>query len=656
MPRDSHPQPKAGQRALPDQAAAPLPLPPKKRRQRAWPYALALLAAWGAIFGAVFLSRFLSELPDVRGLVPSGPARDVTLLDDQGRLIARRGLTQSGAVSIAALPPYVPNAFIAIEDRRFRDHLGIDPVGLTRAAFDDMMAGHVVEGGSTLTQQLAKNLFLDSNRTFKRKLQEATLALYLESRYSKDQILTLYLNRVYFGAGVYGIEAAAERFFGKSASQLTLPEAAMLAGSVKAPARFNPLTDPDASEARARLVLQAMKDASFISDADRVGAQATRPRVARGISTPGSGYFIDWVISNLSGFTGETTEPLVIDTSLDLGAQAKAERAVAMGLALEGGKLRASEAVLVAITPDGAVRAMVGGRSYAHSPFNRATDAVRQPGSAFKPFVYLAAFEHGHTPRDVMEDGPVNIHGWKPDDYEGKFEGPVSLTRAFAKSSNAVAAQLTEQVGPAVVARTAKRLGITSSLRPVASLALGTSDVTPLELTSAYAPFANGGDRARAFGITRIRTRSGRVLYARSITNPVRVMSAANDAAITSLMVETVTTGTGRAARLPDRPSAGKTGTTQDFRDAWFVGFSADLVCGVWIGNDDNSPMVRATGGTLPARIFKSFMEDAEHGLPAKPLPGVLAVNAGRTAASAENDRPQREDDLSRLIKDLFGT
>lgn len=655
MPRDPHAQSTAGQRALHDEAGPPIPLPPKKR-QRAWPYALALLAAWGTIFGAVFLSRFLSELPDVHGLVPSGPTRDVALLDDKGRLIARRGLTQSGAISIAALPPYVPNAFIAIEDRRFRDHFGIDPFGLIRAAFDDMMAGHVVQGGSTLTQQLAKNLFLDSDRTFKRKLQEATLAFYLESRYSKDQILTLYLNRVYFGAGVYGIEAAAERFFGKPASQLTLPEAAMLAGSVKAPARFNPLTDPDASEARAGLVLRAMEDAHFISDAERGRAQANRPRVARGISTPGSGYFVDWIISNLSAFTGETSEPLIVDTSFDLDAQTKAERAVTKGLALEGGKLRASEAVLVAMAPDGAVRAMVGGRSYAQSPFNRATDAVRQPGSAFKPFVYLAAFEHGHAPQDVMEDGPVDIHGWKPDDYEGKFEGRISLTRAFAKSSNAVAAQLTEEVGPSVVARTAKRLGITSPLQPVASLALGTSDVTPLELTSAYAPFANGGDRIVPFGIARIRTKSGKILYTRPASNVVRVMSAANDAALTSLMVETVTTGTGRAAKLSDRPSAGKTGTTQDFRDAWFVGFSADLVCGVWIGNDDNSPMAHATGGALPARVFKSFMEEAERGFPPKPLPGVVAANAHREVASTPTKRLQQEDDLSRLIRDLFGT
>ena len=655
MPRDLHPHAIAKRHELLEQEGLPSSLPPARRR-RAWPYALALLAAWGTIFGAVFLSRFLSELPDVRGLVPSGPSHDVTLLDDQGRLIARRGLTQSGAVSVASLPAYVPNAFIAIEDRRFRDHFGIDPFGLIRAAFDDMAAGHVVQGGSTLTQQLAKNLFLDSNRTFNRKLQEATLALYLESRYSKDQIITLYLNRVYFGAGVYGIEAAAERFFGKPASHLTLPEAAMLAGSVKAPARFNPLSDPDSSEARAQLVLRAMQDTGFISDAERARAQATRPRVARGISTPGSGYFIDWIISNLPHSLSETSEPLIVDTSFDLDAQTKAERAVTTGLALEGSKLQASQAVLVAMTPEGAVRAMVGGRSYAQSPFNRATDADRQPGSAFKPFVYLAAFEHGHAPTDVMEDGPVNIHGWKPEDYEGRFEGPISLTRAFANSSNAVAAQLTEEVGPAVVARTARRLGITSPLEAVASLALGTSDVTPLELTSAYAAFANGGERAVPFGIVRIRTKSGRVLYTRPRSDLARVMSAANDVALTSLMVETVTTGTGRAARLDERPSAGKTGTSQDFRDAWFVGFSADLVCGVWIGNDDNSPMVHATGGTLPARIFKAFMKDAERGLPSKPLPGTLVANARASVLPTTSTRPHQDDDLSQLLKDLFGT
>jgi penicillin-binding protein 1A len=623
--------------------------PRKPRRKRTWPYAAALILAWGVIFGAVFLSRFLSELPDVGKLLATVPSHDITILDDQGRLIARRGLTQGVMVSVTDLPHFVPDAFIAIEDRRFREHLGVDPIGLGRAAVENMMAGHVVQGGSTLTQQLAKNLFLDPGRTFERKLQEATLALYLESRYSKDQILTLYLNRVYFGAGTYGIEAAAQRFFGKHATDLTLPESAMLAGSVKAPARYNPLADTDASEQRAQVVLRAMEDAGFIDDATRAEAQATRPRIMRGTGTPGSGYFTDWIIARAAGYVGETEEPIVIETSFDLDAQSQAERAVSGGLAEQSHKLHASQAVLIAMTPDGAVRAMVGGRSYEQSPYNRATDALRQPGSAFKPFVYLAAFEHGHTPDDVMNDAPVDIHGWKPEDFEGKYEGEITLIHAFAKSSNSVAAQLTAQVGPATVARTARRLGITSHMDANASLALGTSVVTPLELTASYASFANGGEGVIPFGIERIRTASGKVLWSRSSSGLGQVMSAPDAASLTRLMVETVTSGTGKAARLDERPSAGKTGTTQDFRDAWFVGFSADLVCGVWIGNDDNSPMVHATGGGLPAHIFKNFMEDAEAGLPVKPLAGTTDTTA---APVAKADQP---DAMQRILDSLFG-
>jgi penicillin-binding protein 1A len=634
------------------------PLPAQRKRRRVWPYAALLLLAWGLIFGAVFWSRFLSDLPDVNKLLVAGASRDVTVLDDRGHLIARRGLTQGARIDVAQLPSYVPNAFIAVEDRRFRSHYGLDPIGLLRAAFENLLAGHVRQGGSTLTQQLAKNLFLDSNRTYGRKTQEAMLALYLESRYSKDQILTLYLNRVYFGAGVYGIEAAAQRFFGKPARNLTLPEAAMLAGSVKAPARYNPLSDTDASLARAAIVLHAMEEAGFIDARTRAMAQAARPRIARGAGTPGSGYFTDWVISRLSGYTNETGEPLIVETTLDLEAQAQAERAVATGLAAQGRSLRTHEAALVAMTPDGAVRAMVGGRSYEESSYNRATDAMRQPGSAFKPFVYLAAFEHGHTPSDVMRDGPIDIHGWKPDDYEGKFEGDISLTRAFAKSSNVVAAQLTDEVGPAVVAKTAHRLGIVSPLSAVASLALGTSTVTPLELTSAYVPFANGGKGVIPYGIVRIRTRAGKVLFARQGAGAGEVISPSNLAQMTSLLVESVTSGTGRSARLAGRPTAGKTGTTQDYRDAWFVGFTADLVCGVWIGNDDNSPMKRATGGGLPARIFHNFMESAEAGLPVKPLAGDIAVAASEPASTAPTPPPaptRKSDALETLINKLFG-
>ncbi|HEV2649676.1 MAG TPA: PBP1A family penicillin-binding protein [Rhizomicrobium sp.] len=655
---------------MPRESLAPPPPPKKPRKRRAWPYVLALLLAWGVIAGAVLWSHFLSDLPDTTKLLVKTDTQDVTILDDKGRLIARRGLTQGARVDVSRLPSYVPNAFIAIEDRRFRDHFGVDPIGLARAAYENMMAGHVRQGGSTLTQQLAKNLFLDPNRTFERKTQEAMLALYLEQRYSKDQILTLYLNRVYFGAGVYGIEAAAQRFFGKHAEQLTLTEAAMLAGSVKAPARYNPLADADASMQRATVVLRAMQDNGYIDERTRLLAEATRPRIVRGAGTPGSGYFADWVIASLSGYAGTGEDSLIVETTLDLAAQNQAERAVASGLDAQGAALNASEAALVALTPDGAVRAMVGGRSYEASNYNRATEATRQPGSAFKPFVYLAAFEHGRTPDDVMHDGPVDIHGWKPDDYEGKFEGDISLERAFAKSSNVISALLTAEVGPRVVARTAHRLGIASPLEAVSSLALGTSVVTPMELTAAYVPFANGGQGVIPFGIRRILTRDGKVLFERKGEGPGEVVAPVNLAQMTRLMVATVSSGTGRAARLGARPVAGKTGTTQDYHDAWFVGFTSDLVCGVWIGNDNNAPMKKATGGGLPARIFSAFMMDAESGLPIKPLAGTLAVAATEPAdatvpaptasadatAPADTPTPQKkpDDDIGNLIDRLF--
>jgi penicillin-binding protein 1A len=639
--------------------------PPRARRaakgddesgkpQRSWPYVLALLFAWGIIGGGVFLSRWISELPDTRGLLAQGPSHDITILDVHGRQIARRGLTQGTMVDVSQLPSYVPNAFISIEDRRFRDHFGLDPIGLGRAAFENMIAGHVTQGGSTLTQQLAKNLFLDPKRTFDRKAQEAFLALYLESRYSKNQILTLYLNRVYFGDGMTGIEAAAEGFFGKPAAQLTLPEAAMLAGSVKAPTRYNPVFHPDASVARGGVVLRAMEDAGYITDGQREAAQATRPRVVRNTATDGSGYFADWVVDQIGDHVGSISEPVVVQTTFDLTTQEKAERAIAQNFAQYSAKLHAGQVALVAMTPDGAIRAMVGGRAYGKSPYNRAVSAMRQPGSAFKPFLYLAAFEHGHKPSDVMNDGPVNIHGWKPQNYEGHFEGDMTLTHAFAKSSNVVAAQLIVEVGPKTVAKTAHRLGINSSLLAVPSLALGSSAVTPLELTAGYAPFANGGDAVIPYGIESIATKKGKLIWEHKGSGKGRVMSAQNAAEVVSMMTEVVSTGTGKAARLDERPSAGKTGTTQDFHDAWFVGFTADLVTGVWVGNDDNSSMVHSTGGVLPAHVFHTFMEDAEKDLPVKPLPALAAMPVAEepsdaTPAPAEKPPATIEDILNRL-------
>jgi penicillin-binding protein 1A len=634
---------------------APGPPPPqqpkkKPKPKRSWPYAIVLLGCWAVIFGAIYTSHLISQLPDISNLLAKGPAREITVLDDQGHVIERRNLDQGAMIEVAQLPAYVPNAFIAIEDRRFREHLGVDPIGMGRAAFDDMAVGHVVQGGSTLTQQLAKNLFLESKRTFDRKAQEALLALYLESRYSKDQILTLYLNHVYFGSGAYGIEAASEHFFGKPASRLTLPEAARLAGSVKAPTRYNPL-DADACAERAAVVLRAMEDAGFISDAQRADAQSTRPRVVREES--GAGYFTDWAIAQAHDSIGDSNEPIVIETTFDRDMQTKAESAVHFGLAQQGRALHASQAALIAMTPDGAIRALVGGKSYSESPFNRVL-AERQPGSAFKPFVYLAAFEHGHKPSDTMIDGPIDIHGWKPGDYEGKFEGEITLTRAFAKSSNVVAAQLTAEVGPRTVAKTAYRLGIASPLEEVSSLALGTSNVTPLELTAAYVPFANGGKAIVPYGVVRIKTKAGKVLWSRNAPGLDRVMSPESDAEVTGMMVETVKTGTGKAARLDERPSAGKTGTTQDYHDAWFVGFTADLVTGVWIGNDDYAPMVKATGGGLPAHIFKAFMEQAESGKPVLPLTALADLPVAETTSVDNNAaQPDPPSALDRLIDSL---
>jgi penicillin-binding protein 1A len=439
----------------------------------------------------------------------------------------------------------------------------------------------------------------------------------------------------------------------------------MIAGSVKAPARYNPIADTDASLARARLVLHAMQETGFIDANSRAMAQATRPRILRANTTPGSGWFADWIMAHLSDTIGTSDEPIIVETSFNLDTQTLAERAVARGLLAEGEGLKAGQAALVAMTPDGAVRAMVGGRSYAESTFNRATDAVRQPGSAFKPFVYLTALEHGHTPDETVNDGPVNINGWKPQDFTGRFKGEMPLIQAFAESSNSVAAQLTAEAGPKAVAQTARRLGIASPLSEVSSLALGTSGVTPLELTGAYVPFANGGIAAQPFGILRIRTKSGKILYQRKRPDSGTVMSANDAMQMTRLMMATTATGTGKAGRLEGRDTAGKTGTTQDFRDAWFVGFTADLVCGVWIGNDNNAPMVKATGGGLPARIFRDFMTEAEQGLPARPLTGETlvasvdpALNSGLTPDAAqpeEKDKPGQPDAFQRILNGLFG-
>ena len=615
----------------------------KRRRGRGAPghrrsirYSLIAGGIWAAFLAIVLISYSFADIPNTTNLLTYQPREDITVLDVDGRLITRRGLTHGAIVMVENLPDHVANAFVAIEDRRFYYHFGIDPLGLARAIMVDIMHGAFVQGGSTITQQLAKNLFLQPERTFKRKYEEAILALKLERRYTKNQILTLYLNRVYFGAGTYGLEAAAQRFFSKPASALDVVEAAILAGSVKAPSRYNAANDMDGAMARAGIVLKAMERSGYLEEQDVQAALATRPKITAGLATPGAGYFVDYVISAVPAFIGaesEITERLIVETTLDLNAQGAAEHAVAAGLEMEGEHFNASQGALVAMTPEGAVRALVGGRSYDDSQFNRATDAYRQPGSAFKPFVYLSALERGWRPQDRVFDGPIAIGNWTPENYDGEYEGDITLSYALAHSSNSAAVQLTNLVGPDTVARTAHRLGVTADILAVPSLALGTSEVTPLEMVTAYAAFANGGIGVVPFIVTRISTESGKVLYERRRSEMGRVMSAETNSEMTQMMMRAVTEGTGRAASLGDRPLAGKTGTSQDYRDAWFIGFTADFVCGVWIGNDDNSEMNRATGGGLPARVFKSFVEASSRELPARRLPGLEYLLAAQTAA-----------------------
>ena len=602
-------------------------------------YTLIAGAAWLLLMAVVLGSYAMADLPEIANLLTYSPRDDITLVDVKGRTIVRRGITQGKIVPVEDLPPYVGQAFIAIEDQRFYGHFGIDPVGLSRAMSANISQGAMVQGGSTITQQLAKNLFLTPERTLRRKIDEAILALQLEHRYSKDQILTLYLNRVYFGAGAYGIEAAAQRFFSKSADELTLMESAILAGSVKAPSRYNVATNVEAARMRASLVLSAMERESYIEEPEREAALAAKIQSAGGMATPGGGYFADYAMATVQVLIADkhdVDERLIVHTTLDLDAQAAAEQALDAALEADGERLGATQGALVAMTPGGALRALVGGRSYDDSTFNRAVSAYRQPGSAFKAFVYLAALEYGRTPNDPVYDGPVTIGKWTPDNYEGRYEGEITLAHALARSSNSVAVQLANEVGPSTVARLAHRLGITSRLDEVPALALGTSVVTPLELVTGYAAIANGGTGVVPHVVIKVTTVSGKLLYERRGSEFGRVMSETDNSDMTDMLMRTVNEGTGTAARLDDRPSAGKTGTSQAYRDAWFVGFSGNLVAGVWIGNDDNTPMKRATGGGAPARVFKAFMSEAEKNMPARPLAGTQHYVADNSYAPNE--------------------
>jgi penicillin-binding protein 1A len=623
-------------------------------RQRSWLKVLGVwslvLAIWAGVIAGGVVVYYAHDLPEIDKVAEASRKPSVTLLARDGSTLATFGDLYGEQVSLADLPEVIPQAVMAVEDRRFYSHPGVDPIGLTRAMVANIEAGRIVQGGSTITQQLAKNLFLTPKQTIKRKVQEAILAVWLEWTFTKDEILSLYLNRVYLGAGTYGVDAASRRYFDKPASQVNLYEAAMLAGLLKAPSRLNPATDREAAHARARIVLEDMVEAGYISKAE--ADRAARQRSA-GTRTAGfrGRYFADWVLGEVRDYVGYHDHDLEVRTTLDPSTQRIAAQQLRRVLREQGAKRDASQAALVTMDPNGAVRALVGGRDYGESQFNRAVQAKRQPGSAFKPFVYLSALEALRIAPDTrMVDEPVRVDGWSPGNYAGKYYGEVTLREAFARSLNSVAVKLIDRVGPAEVVDVARRLGVTSQLDAHPSLALGTSEVTLLELTGAYAAFANRGRGVFPYAITRIVDSQGQVLYDRKGGGPGRVVAKTELAYMSDLMRANVEWGTGKGAQI-GRPAAGKTGTSQGFRDAWFVGFTAELVTGVWTGNDDGTPMEKVTGGSIPADIWQATMRRALDGQPKRPLPGLELQIAEREPRRETDDRGL----IDRILRQLSG-
>jgi len=570
-----------------------------------------------AAFAALSLSLPTPELP---ALPPIRRDPQVTYVDRAGVVLGVRGGRYAPPADLARLPAYVPAAFVAIEDRRFYDHEGFDPRGIARAIVTNIERGRAAQGASTITQQLARNLYLSSDRTLQRKADELLYSIQLERTYSKRQILGLYLSRIYFGSGAYGIEAASRRYFNKPAARLTVREAAMLASIPKSPSAYDPAAHPEASAQRSRLVLDAMVETGAISAAQRGKALAERPKVWTDPPNEAAQYFLDWLDGEARRLAGAPKQDLVVETTLDASyevAAAQAARSAAVRYARQG----AQQAAIVSVDGQGRIRAYVGGVDYSASPFDRVAGARRQAGSAWKPFVYLTALEAGLTPDAPVVDEPVLIGTWSPRNYEDGYLGPVTLEQALAKSLNTVAARLADQVGRPAVAATARRLGVASPINTDPAMALGTTQVSPLELAQAYVPFANGGRRASAYGIERIRTSGGVVVWRRPPAAGAQVVGNPALGELNRMLRAVVSSGTGVRAAIPGRDVAGKTGTTSDYRDAWFAGFTGDLATVVWMGRDDNSPMGRLTGGSAPAELWREVMLAGMKRLPTGPIP-----------------------------------
>lgn len=578
------------------------------------------------VFGALVLLAFGVPAFDTIGKNwRSQSEYSVTFLDRYGNEIGKRGILLNDAFELEELPDHLIKAVLATEDRRFFDHIGIDFFGTLRAIIENARAGGVVQGGSSITQQLAKNLFLSNERTLQRKIKEAYLSLWLEVNLTKREILKLYLDRAYMGGGTFGVAAASEFYFGKQATDLTLADSAMLAGLFKAPTRYAPHINLPAARARANEVLTNMVQAGFVTEGQVVAARRSPAFAVERDNLSSPDYFLDWAFEEVKKLVSGGDKVLIARTTIDMRLQKAAELAVESSLRESGETYKVSQAALVSMEPNGTVRAMVGGRDYGLSTFNRATSARRQPGSSFKPYVYATALENGYTPESIVVDAPVRIGNWAPKNYSRRYRGRITLKTALTKSINTIPVRLSINIGRQPIADMAKRLGVESPLRVTRALPLGPSEVTVLDMATGYSAFANGGYRAQPHGILNIRTSSGDVLYDR-IANPPTLERVLGDKVVNG-MVEmlnnVILAGTGRRAQLPGINAAGKTGTTQAYRDAWFVGFTGNYSTAVWFGNDNFTSTARLTGGRLPAQTWQKYMQAAHLFVDIKPLPGL---------------------------------
>jgi penicillin-binding protein 1A len=572
-----------------------------------------VLGLWAALVVGGVLAWYARELPDIIDSPKFERKASITVLANDGSVIARYGDIKGHNVSADNIPKNLANAILATEDRRFYYHFGLDPIGLVRAVFVNLTRKGVVQGGSTITQQLAKNLFLSQERTLKRKLQEAMLAVWLEHKLTKDEILASYMNRVYLGAGTYGVEAASRVYFQKSVADLNLQQAAILAGLLKAPSRYSPLSNPEESEKRAKVVLGAMVDAGYITTKE--AANASKIKLDRKVVSAigqSSHYFSDWIVDNLDNVIGIPKEDIVVETTMDPQIQESTANVLKTEVETNGKKFNVTQSASVVLHPDGSIVALVGGIDYNKSEYNRATQGLRQPGSSFKPFVYLAAIEQGATEDTPVLDAPIKIGSYAPQNFGNKYYGDIRLIDALTLSLNTVSVRIAQAVGVDNVINVARRAGITADLEPNLSLALGSSEVPMTEMAQAYATLNNGGYAVQAYGIRTIKTAVGKVLFEHKNEPAPRVFRDTDIQVLTNMMMSVVQNGTGQGARAPFFV-AGKTGTTQDHRDAWFDGFSRDFIAVVWFGNDDNSSMKSSmTGGAVPARAWREIVTAAK--------------------------------------------